>query len=130
MAVRRDAIRMLLVHLNRKGHHMTTASLKLQTGQALSLRDAAGVVLTSLAGRAWLTMEGDPRDIDLAAGVAYRIERDGLTLVNVLEPSVVEVTIGEARPSWRNRLESVWNWLERSGWGRARARMARGIHYL
>ena len=109
---------------------MTTAALKLKTGQALSLRDAAGVVLTSLAGRAWLTMEGDPRDIDLRAGVAYRIERDGLTLVNALEPSIVQVTVAETQPTWRNRLERAWRWLARSGRARARARMARGIHHL
>ena len=103
------------------------ARVCLESGRGLSFRDAAGVVLTSLTGRAWLTMEGDPRDFDLRPGVAYRIERDGLTLVNALEPSLVEVRVPHAPPSlWRDRLARVWAWLARAGEGRAKARMARG----
>jgi len=104
------------------------ASMCLEAGRGLSLKDAAGVVLTSLAGRVWLTMEGDTRDIDLRPGVAYTIERDGLTLVSALEPSLVEVRVPEGKVApWRGWLEGVWAWLARAGEGRARARMASGL---
>jgi hypothetical protein len=104
------------------------ASVRLESGGALSLVDAAGVALTALTGRAWVTMEGDIRDIDLTPGVTYRIERDGLTLVNALEPSLVEVRVQDGkRALWRERFEGIWRWLARAGRARARARMARSF---
>ena len=106
---------------------LARASVYLERGCGISLRDAGGVILTTLAGRAWLTMEGDLRDIDLMPGAAYRIERDGLTLVNALEPSCFEVRVPRRRHFWwGGRLERIWNWLARAGKVRARARMARG----
>jgi hypothetical protein len=107
------------------------ARVCLQSGGGMSFKDAAGVVLTPLRGRAWLTMEGDPRDIDLRPGVAYRIERDGLTLVNALETSLVEVGIPQVqRARWGDWPERVWDWLRRAGEARARARMAQGNYRL
>ena len=106
-----------------------SARVCLESGGGLSFNDAAGVVLRSLRGRAWLTMEGDPRDIDLRPGVAYRIERDGLTLVNALETSLVEVQVPHGNGvRWRAWLERFWNYLVHAAEARARARMVRG-HY-
>jgi hypothetical protein len=108
------------------------ARVCLESGRKLSLRDAAGVTLTPLTGRAWLTMEGDLRDIDLTPGVAYRIERDGLTLVNALEPSLVELKVAQARLAapWRRWLERAWNYLVRVAEAKARARMMRHSRWL
>ena len=107
---------------------LSRASVCLERGRGISLRDAAGVVLTPLTGRAWLTMEGDARDIDLRPGMPYRIERDGLTLVSALEPSCVEVRVPRGDPSpWRATQEGIWSWLAAAGQLRARARMARGF---
>ena len=104
-----------------------SARVCLQSGGGISFNDAAGVVLTSLRGRAWLTMEGDPRDIDLRPGVAYRIERDGLTLVNALETSLVEVRVPHGKGvRWRAWLERFWDYLVHAAEVRAKARMARG----
>ena len=106
-----------------------SARVCLESGGGMSFNDAAGVVLTSLRGRAWLTMEGDPRDIDLRPGVAYRIERDGLTLVNALETSLVEVQAPhEQGGRWRAWLERFWDYLVRAAEARAKTRMARGHH--
>ena len=107
---------------------LSRASVFLEPGRGMSFKDAAGVVLTTLTGRAWLTMEGDARDIDLTPGTAYRIERDGLTLVNALEASCVEVRVPREKPEpWRVRLERIWDWLAAAGMARARAKMARGF---
>ena len=104
-----------------------SARVRLQSGGGISFNDAAGVVLTALRGRAWLTMEGDPRDIDLRPGVAYRIERDGLTLVNALETSLVEVEVPHGQGvRWRAWLERFWDYLVHAAEVRVRARMARG----
>ena len=108
---------------------LTQASMCLQAGHGLSLTDAAGVELTSVTGRVWLTMESDNRDINLRPGDAYTIERDGLTLVSAVEPSLVHVRIPQTRhsvwPDWTGRF---WAWLVRTAEIRARARLARG-HY-
>src|SRR5262245_48288607 len=81
---------------------MTRGNVRLRSGHGLSLSDAAGVEVTSLKGRVWLTMEGDLRDIDLQKGTAYTIERNGLTLVNAFEPSLVHVRFPHRRiPQWR-----------------------------
>ena len=98
----------------------------LETGRGFSLKDASGVELTSLKGRVWLTMEGERRDIDLYPGATYTIERDGLTLLNALEPSMVQVHIPLGRRTlWRGWIERFWNWLVRAAEVRARARMTR-----
>src|SRR5262245_30937595 len=108
--------------------NLSRASVCLDRGRGMSLRDAAGVVLTTLTGRAWLTMEGDVRDIDLRPGAAYRIERDGLTLVSALEATCVEVRVPRGNPSpWRASLDAIWNWLAAAGAARARAKMGQGL---
>ena len=104
-----------------------SARVCLQSGGGISFNDAAGVVLTSLSGRAWLTLEGDPRDIVLLPGVAYRIERDGLTLVNALETSLVEVQVPHGKGvRWRAWLERFWDYLVHAAEVRVQARIARG----
>ncbi|HKA42997.1 MAG TPA: DUF2917 domain-containing protein [Burkholderiales bacterium] len=109
---------------------LTRANLCLQAGYGLSLTDAAGVELTSSTGRVWLTMEGDTRDINLRRGDTYTIERDGLTLVTALEPSLVRVRIPHGRTVWHDWMERVWTFLARAAKIRARARLTRGYPYL
>ena len=111
---------------------LTRANLCLQPGYGLSLTDAAGVELTSRTGRLWLTMEGDTRDVNLRPGDAYTIERDGLTLVNALEPSMVHVRIPHPRGVWRDWIERWWAFLVRAAEIRARARLTRNYnrHYV
>lgn len=107
------------------------ASLRLTPDHQLMLNDAAGVLVTPLSGRAWLTMEGDPRDIDLRPGIPYTIERDGLTLVNALEPGVLRVSIPRARAgAWRRWAAGIWDLLMIFAEARARARIARGARHL
>lgn len=100
----------------------------LPSGHGISLKDAAGVVLTAVKGRIWLTMEGEHRDIDLRRGATYTIERDGLTLVNAMEPSIVDVRVPHTRrAAWRGWISRCWEWLVRAGKARARARIRKGV---
>lgn len=117
-------------------HHpgLTRANLCLQAGYGLSLTDAAGVELSTRTGKVWLTMENDRRDLNLQAGDVYTIERDGLTLVSALEPSLVQVRLPQPRAVRRERtvrwLERAWAWMLRAAEARARARIARGYRQL
>ena len=77
--------------------NLTNANIRLEPRREISLHDAAGVELTCLTGQVWLTMEGDTRDITLSTGDQHTIERNGLTLVNAIEPSLVHVRVPRAR---------------------------------
>lgn len=103
----------------------------LETGNGLSLKNAAGVKITPLNGRVWLTMEGDRRDFDLQPGRPYVIERDGVTIAYAIEPTIVRVEKRRARRGfWKKMGDRLWAYLVRVGEARARARMARGLRLL
>ena len=106
---------------------LSRANLCLQSGHGLSLTDAAGAEVTARSGRVWVTMEGDARDVDLTPGNAYTIERDGLTLVSALEPSLVQIRMRRHTGFWRERFEQFWLLLQRGAEIRARARLARRL---
>jgi DUF2917 family protein len=110
---------------------LTQAKISLGASRGISLEDAAGVEVECLTGSVWLTMEGDSRDIIVAPGDAYAIDRNGLTLINAIEPSVVHVELPRPRPAaWKRWLTSVWDSLVSAGEARARARIERGIYYF
>jgi hypothetical protein len=83
---------------------MNGPALMLDQWQRLALTDATGAVAEVKSGSLWITMEDDSRDIFLRPGDAWRIDRDGLTLVQAEEPSTVVLT--EAIP--RRRAVTAW----------------------
>jgi len=109
---------------------LTQAKISLGASRGISLEDAAGVEVECLTGSVWLTMDGDRRDIVLPPGEAHTIERNGLTLVNAIEPSVLHLQPPRAQPAaWKQRLRKAWEALVSVGEARARARIERGIYY-
>ena len=108
---------------------LTQANIALERYHALSMTDAAGALVEVRTGQVWLTMDGDARDIFLAPGDSHAIQRDGLTLISAMEPSVVRVQPPRRRATaWKRGLERVWGWLVSAGEARARASLRRGIH--
>ena len=61
----------------------------LQRRGILRLEDAAGVVIECQRGLLWITQEADERDIVLHAGDSVPLSRDGLTLVEAIEPATL-----------------------------------------
>jgi hypothetical protein len=94
----------------------------LDAGRGLTLDDAAGVEVRCIDGRVWLTMEGDSRDVVLARGEAYTIERNGLTLVSTADPSTLQVRRqwDAHYAGWRPWLRRFAAWIVRAGESRAR----------
>ncbi len=95
---------------------MNGPALVLDQWQRLALTDAAGAVAEVKSGSLWITMEHDTRDIFLRPGDAWRIDRDGLTLVEAEERSTIVLT--EAIPARRALAEwmraaagAVGRWL-------------------
>lgn len=63
--------------------------LALETGQVLTLDDAAGTRIVSRLGTVWVTEEGDHEDHILGPGETRLIDRDGRTLLQALQPAWV-----------------------------------------
>ena len=61
----------------------------LSAGELVRLDGARGTTLRVTRGRLWITLENDPRDIVLAAGDSYTIDRGGLTLIEAQDVSAV-----------------------------------------
>jgi Protein of unknown function (DUF2917) len=62
-------------------------SMLLSEGGIVQLRNGAGLRIAVARGQIWITQEGDPRDVVLESGQSVRIERNGLTLIEALQPS-------------------------------------------
>lgn len=108
---------------------LTQANFALDARRMMALTKAQGAEVKVLTGQVWLTMDGDRRDIFLEPGDAHSIERNGLTLINAIESSVLHVQPPRAQPAaWRRWLRLFWEWLVSVGEARARARMKRGIY--
>lgn len=107
------------------------ANIALDARRAMALHDAEGAEVKVLGGHVWLTMDGDKRDIFVLGGDTYTIERNGLTLINAVEPSVVHVEAPQPQPAaWKRFLRAVWDVLAAVGEARARAHMRRGIYHF
>ena len=66
-------------------------TLALDTGQVVTLDDAAGRTICARSGRVWITEEGKPDDHIVESGDCWVVERDGRTLVQAMTPSVVAI---------------------------------------
>ena len=91
----------------------------LAPGELVQLDGARGTTLRVTRGTLWITLENDMRDVVLAAGDTFTIDRGGLTLVEAQEKSTVcvlarhvdEVRRG-ARPPLARRIAA---WLASVG---------------
>jgi ferric-dicitrate binding protein FerR (iron transport regulator) len=94
---------------------------RMERFQGLALRDAGGSTVTCESGSVWLTMEGDSRDIVLAPGESFTVDRAGLTLLAAQQPSVVQVRAKNQSHGW---WESFIDFIDRN-YGPAAIRPAR-----
>lgn len=88
---------------------MSEMHTKLELGAygALPLENARGRVVTCVSGVAWLTMEGDERDIVLEPGQSFTVDRDGLTLVASQQLSNISVSRPRPAQTWWQRVRDA-----------------------
>ncbi|HTT10948.1 MAG TPA: DUF2917 domain-containing protein [Burkholderiaceae bacterium] len=55
--------------------------LQLARSRHVQVIDGRGSAMHCLAGSVWVTQDGDPRDIVLAAGESFTLDRDGIAIV-------------------------------------------------
>jgi hypothetical protein len=72
--------------------------IDLERGALLRLANARGTTLRVTRGKLWVTQHGDPRDIVLAPGDVWTVERRGLTLARAERDTSVAL-IGEGATS-------------------------------
>ncbi len=70
---------------------------KLSGEATMTVRGGRGTLVFVKHGIAWLTQENDVRDMVVAAGEWFRLDRDGLTIIEGLPTAVVTLTTGKAR---------------------------------
>ncbi len=98
---------------------MNNRLLTLTRGDLMELADARGTTLRVTKGRLWVTQERDRRDIVLAEGDVWTVERSGLTVaeaqddavVVVVGGSLVDASVRSRRVRWQTRLAG---WIERT----------------
>ena len=73
---------------------MTTKKTTLQPGHVMEIVDGVGTTIECHDGHIWATLADDSRDIILAAGEWFTIDRDGKTLVAALGdgPAIADIT--------------------------------------
>jgi hypothetical protein len=96
---------------------VNNSALLLDRWQTVELIDAAGATAALDKGCLWITMDGDRRDIVLAAGQSWTVERNGRTLLHAEAPSTLRITEPMDRaqqPALTRALTAVTEWLERT----------------
>lgn len=80
--------------------------LSLGAGERVRLPHAQGASVAVIAGRVWLTQEGDTRDILLTPGDSFEIAGPGLALVQALGEARIALLppAGRSAPIVRPRL--------------------------
>lgn len=63
----------------------------LKQKQLLKVHHGSGHAIVCHSGSLWVTQQRDARDIVLAAGESFALDRDGLTLVQALEQSAISI---------------------------------------
>ena len=101
------------------------AMYQLERYGGLALSDIRGRVVTCVSGSVWMTMEGDLRDVVLAPGNSFVVDRDGMTLHAAQAPSVVEVVAQNEPRTWRDRIAE---YLDKT-WGPGAIRPSRTRYY-
>jgi hypothetical protein len=91
---------------------MTTPSKPLELSLAhqamFNVSDAAGVRIVCRAGSLWVTLDGDPRDIVLAAGERFMATEHRRALIYAMAPSALSLTMapGVAPARWTGRTQA------------------------
>jgi len=70
-------------------HSTPRASVNLDAGVAMTLRDSAGKGVAVLGGKVWITQQGDPRDIFIDRNESFIFDRPGLALVQAMADSTL-----------------------------------------
>jgi predicted ABC-type sugar transport system permease subunit len=105
---------------------LDAATLDLAPNQMLAISGGVGMTVSCIRGSIWITQNNDRRDVVLAAGETFVVDRDGVALLSAMAPSKVAMQPAVAqRPAWLAKLVSMLGTLS----GRMVARLAAPAHH-
>ncbi|HEX6690459.1 MAG TPA: DUF2917 domain-containing protein [Burkholderiales bacterium] len=67
-------------------------AIGMQRNSSLRIEDGAGLYVHAGEGRLWITQEGEGRDHLIAAGEGFRLDRDGVTIVEAARYTLAALT--------------------------------------
>ena len=70
---------------------LNEVKLGLERRQNMSLVQAAGTRITCVSGCLWLTQYRDARDVVLAAGEFFVLDRSGVAVIQAIRPSTLVI---------------------------------------
>ena len=76
----------------RTGIRQEYAAQAIEKNKILEVNQAFGAAVECLEGSVWITLDGDSRDVVLAAGQTFVVDRDRRTLVQALDAARVRLT--------------------------------------
>jgi hypothetical protein len=79
-------------------------TVRLRRREHLNLDGAAGWVVTVLSGSAWVTQDGDIRDVVLEAGQSMTLDRNGPAIISPFGDTCVRLSCLELTPARRPSL--------------------------
>ncbi|MBU1363277.1 MAG: DUF2917 domain-containing protein [Gammaproteobacteria bacterium] len=71
--------------------HRMTEEICLPPGHPIRLDDAAGTRVRCLRGTIWITVANEPDDVFLGSGQSYLIPRNGLSLIERIGNSSIQL---------------------------------------
>ena len=79
--------------------HRNDLQQRLGTGKLIGIDHGEGSRVNCMEGALWITQSNDPRDVVIAQGESFVLDRPGLALVCAAAgPAVVAVDVPRARP--------------------------------
>jgi hypothetical protein len=87
-----------------------TAHLALPRWNTVTLDDARGVLVRCLEGGLWITQDGDRNDHVIDAGGSFRVDRDGVVVMQATRAAQLVIESPDQLP-----LEPWWDPFSRSG---------------
>lgn len=98
---------------HRESLQRTTTLHRLRPHQALSLHRPRGVCVRAERGNLWVTVDGEPADIQLRPGDSCIFDSQATVVIGAVGGSAVVSTTRQGPPSWPQRLQSalagVWS---------------------
>lgn len=93
-------------------NHRVSEEICLQPGHPVRLNDAAGTRVRCLRGTIWITVANEPDDVFLGSGQSYLISRNGLSLVEWIGNSSIQLERRQGG-GWLTGL--IWRLTKRPG---------------
>jgi len=82
--------------------------IHLGAGELLSVESGRGRCLVVFSGKVWITQEGDIGDYIIDAGESFTFDRDGMALVEALQPARMALLGGPADAADAIGYEAAW----------------------